>query len=253
MPMIPTHAPSGSAARPAGEPELPGPSGGGGGGTQGGGGQAGSGSLSMDLGNLASGVAGGMIANAMRGGGGKQAPTPPPDEPEDPMVAALMKRGFSQSQALQYAASSAAIAPGKGVPPLRTPGPPPAAPTALPGPSGVTLTLSGKQPVTPKILSAKQLMPPKAAKPAPAAPSAPQVDPSVIQGLMKRGFTREQAIAVAGKATVTGPQAKQQALPPPPAPSGTSSNPATAASNPAEASDDMPVQQQVEAARTTAT
>ena len=63
--------------------------------------------------------------------------------------------------------------------------------------------------------AAKQLVAPKAALPAP--PPAPETDPSVIKGLMKQGFTRQQALAVAAKATVT--KVGEAKPPPPEAPS----------------------------------
>jgi hypothetical protein len=195
-------------------------------------------------GGLADIAAGVVIGSALRGGGrggqqqaaedqGPQAP----QAPQNPLVTALMNRGFTQAQAINYAQGVQNIAPGKGIGPL---GPPPAAPSQLPAPSGVTLSLSPKQPVEAKLLSAKQLMPSfKGAKglsgksgpppsapgtpsvtpsasarqtgtkapppPAPSAPATPAVDPSVVLGLIKRGFTREQALAFASRATVSQP------------------------------------------------
>jgi hypothetical protein len=51
------------------------------------------------------------------------------------MVAALVKRGFTQQQAIQFAQSSQAITPGRGVPPLKTTGAPPPAPSQLTEPT----------------------------------------------------------------------------------------------------------------------
>jgi N-acetyl-anhydromuramyl-L-alanine amidase AmpD len=198
--------------------------------------QSGGGSIKLggwSGGGLGDVAAGAVLANAVRGGGGQQqsAQPPSPDEPEDPMVTALMKRGFTLQQAQQFAASSQTIAPGKGVPPLKTPGPPPPAPTQLPAPVPKLLSPEQLKPgKVPKIVPEKQPPPPAPGKPLqlpgrPAQQQQPQakqpaVDPSVVLGLMKRGFTREQAIAFAAKATVTpqqqGPQRPSPAPPPPP-------------------------------------
>ena len=140
---------------------------------------------------------------------------------QSPLVTALMNRGFSQQQALNYAQSSANVAPGKGVPAINVQGPAPAAP-GLPPPSGATLSLAQAKPKAPiqiaPIKPGKSFVlgkgtppaaPGKPTKappqlPAPAQPQqAPRVDPSVVLGLMKRGFSREQAMAVASKATVS--------------------------------------------------
>jgi hypothetical protein len=97
------------------------------------------------------------------------------------MVAALMQRGFSRQEALDFAQSSQAVSPGKGIGPLQQKEPPPAPTSAaqLPAPSGATI----------KLVPAKQLMPGKvppivpqkkaAALPAPpAAPGAPTPAPA---------------------------------------------------------------------------
>jgi hypothetical protein len=243
MPIIPTHGPSGSALPSGGSPQLPGPSGGGGGGTS----QPDTESLRLGA-NLSDMVgaaaAGAALANAARGGGQQRSAPPSDEEPENPMVAALMNRGFSPQQAQQFAQSSQTVTPGKGTPPINVKGPPPAAPSASAQlPVGAQASF--------KLMPAKALMPHKVPKigaqgkgPPPAAPSAaptprpgsggqappapsapaartptaaapqsgsgqaqPAVDPSVVLGLMKRGFTREQALAFAGRATVSQPGA----------------------------------------------
>ena len=60
---------------------------------------------------------------------------------ENPLIAALMKRGFTPQQAQNFAQSSANVASAKGLPPINVKGPPPAAP-GLPPPSGTTLSLA---------------------------------------------------------------------------------------------------------------
>ena len=170
MPMIPTMGPSGSA-RPSGGAVQPPASSGGGGPSSQGGGQSGIGSLGLELGALAAGAALGRS----RGGGdsGNQAQQPPPEtEPEDPFIAAMMKRGFTRQEATNFAQSTQNVAPGKGVGPFQRP-PAPPAPGQVP------------PPVTPKLMSAKQLMPtmkvpkigPQQAPP-PPAPGAPRQLPA---------------------------------------------------------------------------
>lgn len=134
------------------------------------------------------------------GGGGRQAEQPQqkrarppkPEEEEDPMVAALMKRGFTQQQAIDFAQSSQTIAPGKGVPPLRTAPPAPSTPPQLPS---IKLSAKGLMPS----FKAPSMVPKKPAPPAPGPPKqlpAPQTQ------------------------TPQQPQAQQPArrVPPPPAP-----------------------------------
>src|SRR5208337_1105800 len=59
---------------------------------------------------------------------------------------------------------------------------------------------------------APQMQAPEGYVPLPEQPSAPAIDESVIKGLMKRGFTREQAYDFASKSTVT--PATQRTQPP---------------------------------------
>ena len=66
---------------------------------------------------------------------------------QSPLVTALMNRGFSQQQALNYAQSMQTVTPGKGVPAINVQGPP-AAP-GLPSPSGTTLSLAQAKPAKP--------------------------------------------------------------------------------------------------------
>ncbi len=214
---IPVAGSGGSESRPP-SPQASsfGGGGGGGGSSQAApqGDSGGSGGAGAFLGGAAAGA---LVANAMSGRGGQQQSQPVDSSAStNPMVQALINRGFTPQQAQQFAQSSANVAPGKGIGPLQV-GPPPApsAPAQLPAPSGVQLNIRPQQGVTPKLLAPKQLMPGKVPKivpgPPPAAPGAPAaqagpsqaVDPSVVLGLIKRGFTREQALAFAGKATVS--------------------------------------------------
>jgi N-acetyl-anhydromuramyl-L-alanine amidase AmpD len=129
----------------------------------------------ISLGGLATGA---MLAGALRG---KQ-PQAEEEEEEDPMVTALMSRGFSRPEALRFAQSSQLVTPGKGVGPL--PGQPPPAPTQP------QLLPSGVKPAPPSAGPAAQpikiqpipsrkappIVPPKAL-PAPAAPTAKRPGP----------------------------------------------------------------------------
>jgi hypothetical protein len=191
--------PSGGAAAPAqfrGPPEE----GGGGGGGQGYGGGQGAGASeagSINLGDLGGIAEGALLANLFRGGGRQQA-AQPSEEPAPSPSAVVTKL-------------------------LQAGGPPPA--------PGGPVDLSTMKPAN--VLSVRTPGAPQLGLPAPpaapsAAPAAP--DPSVIKGLMKAGFTFEQANAFAAKAKVSKPGAalaggasfrKPAQLPaPPPAPSG---------------------------------
>ena len=212
---IPVAGSGGSESRPP-SPQASsfGGGGGGGGSSQAApqGDSGGSGGAGAFLGGAAAGA---LVANAMSGRGGQQQSQPVDSSASvNPMVQALINRGFTPQQAQLYAQGVQNIAPGKGIGPLQVGAPPPApsAPAQLPS---TQLNIRPQQGVTPKLFAPKQLMPGKVPKivpgPPPAAPGAPAaqagpsqaVDPSVVLGLIKSGFTREQALAFAGKATVS--------------------------------------------------
>jgi len=209
---IPVAGSGGSESRPP-SPQASSFGGGGGGSSQAApqGDSGGSGGAGAFLGGAAAGA---LVANAMSGRGQQQSQPVDSSASTNPMVQALINRGFTPQQAQLYAQGVQNIAPGKGIGPLQVGAPPPApsAPAQLPS---TQLNIRPQQGVTPKLLAPKQLMPGKVPKivpgPPPAAPGAPAaqagpsqaVDPSVVLGLIKRGFTREQALAFAGKATVS--------------------------------------------------
>ena len=172
---------------------------------------------STGIGLVGGAVAGSAIANALRGGGGRrgsgsaeeddsqqqQAPggssmnvqvSPPPaptgpaqlpgPQQQHPLVTALMQRGYTQQQALNYAQSLQTVTPGKGVPPLQTP----LVNRTDTGPTILSLAQpSARKPI--QLVSDKALMPgktqqlkvPPASKvirqpgPPPAAPSGPVI------------------------------------------------------------------------------
>jgi len=212
---IPVAGSGGSESRsPSPQASSFGGGGGGGGSSQAApqGDSGGSGGAGAFLGGAAAGA---LVANAMSGRGGQQQSQPVDSSASvNPMVQALINRGFTPQQAQLYAQGVQNIAPGKGIGPLQVGAPPPApsAPAQLPS---TQLNIRPQQGVTPKLFAPKQLMPGKVPKivpgPPPAAPGAPAaqagpsqaVDPSVVLGLIKSGFTREQALAFAGKATVS--------------------------------------------------
>ena len=221
-------------------------SGGGGGGGGGIGGQRGGGASSAgDVSVYPS--SGGSESRSGGGGGGQEAAAgggaPPRYQPQqmsvdtsqtDPMISALVNRGFSPQQAVNYAQSLQNIASSKGVSPLNAKSlPPPAAPSALPASQSIQLSLSSKQPITPKLLSAKQLMPSfKVTKAAPAAPgaqakaplqlNAPPAAPSAPAKAPQQAQAPPPAktpvvqVTPAQQAPARQPQAAQ--APPPPAP-----------------------------------
>jgi hypothetical protein len=115
-------------------------------------------------------------------------------------------------------------------------GPPPA-------PGAAPVDLSTMKPAN--VLGVRTVGAPQLGLPAPPAapgPAAPSPDPIVIKGLMKQGFTREQALAFAAKATVSKPGAaaiaggasfrKPAQLPAPPAPPPAPSRQPPAAAKP---------------------
>jgi hypothetical protein len=202
MPIIPTHPPSGSARLEGGRPQLPGSSGGGAaGGGYGSGTSSTAGIESINLSRMAEAAlagAGGAALGSRLFGGGKPQAAQPPEEP-----------GPSPSEVVAKV--------------LAAGGPPPA-----PGAAPVDLSTMKQA----NVLGVRTPGAPQLGLPAPpAAPSATPAapDPSVIKGLMKAGFTFEQANAFAAKAMVSKPGAalaggasfrKPLKLPaPPPAPS----------------------------------
>ena len=199
-----------------GQPQSPsgggysGSGGGGGGGAQGGG-RSEAGNLSFYPGGFGGGG----------GGGGEEeqaaAPSPSPryqpqqmqvsaplpDEGQNPVVTALMNRGFTQQQAQQLAQGMQNIAPGKDIGPLNVKGPPPPAPSAtqtkLQFPSAKQL-MPGKFPTivpkkTPPPAAPSQAKGPPQLPAPPAAPAAPTKPPAVTPSQQAPARQPQQAQA----------------------------------------------------------
>jgi hypothetical protein len=170
-----------------------------------------------------------------------QVSAPLPDEQQqNPLVAALMNRGFTQQQALNFAQSSANVASAKGLPPINIKGPPPPAPI-----TPTQLSLSSKQPVTPQILSTKQLMPGKqfvlgsSKGPPPAAPSKTVKAPLQLNAPPSAPSAPAKPVQAQVPPPKQVPAAKQTpAAQPPPVP------PVPQKPVPQKPATDMPVQRQ---------
>src|SRR4029077_16072797 len=184
---------SSSDTAPVPQPQISLPGGGGGGGqpqAPSGGGYSGGGAASTGRGAREGGSSeagsvsfypGGFGGGGGSGGGDGAPPqkqptktAPPPEAEEDPMVASLMKRGFTKQEAINFAQGSQAITPGKGVPPYQKPPAPPA-------PGQVPLSTT-PQLLSPKLLTPKQLgvgKVPKIVSPKGPPPAAPGKQPQL--------------------------------------------------------------------------
>src|SRR5215469_6213008 len=209
IPVIPSHGPTASEHVTA-QSALPGPSGGGGGtarptGTS----QALNFGYPGSLGNLFPPRG---AAVPVRTGGAEGEWEPEEPQAQNPMVQALVNRGFSLEEATKFAQASQTITPGKGVPALTTP---PAAPSG-----------QQAQPVSLQFTPVKQLpgkVPPIVPAKAPAAPGA----------RAPLALPPPAPAATAAKAPTPTPAAKPQA--PTPAPQAPAKVPAKPAAPPSRA------------------